>query len=842
MEGARFRSLADEHRRRLAAGGFEESARYWKAEFEGAPTVTGIPTEYPRPVNVVFRSDRLSFSVSASLAAGLASLARAECCTANTLLLSALAILLYRHSSQTDLVLGVPCAGRDRVESARVQGLFMSLTPVRFQLTGDMSFRRVASETQARITNALTHSGFPFARIVQELRIGREVNRQPFVQILYAPQTADNGVLALGTAAAERIPVDCGSTHYDLTLCAWPEGASFAFELVYASDLFSAAAMEDFRDRFLQLLSSCVAAPGTPIAELDILPPVERERLLLEWSGRNELDSRANQPLRSFLEVFAQVVAAGRNSEAIRYGEQCVTYGELDVWSNRIAHALVARGAKRESLVAISCERSPAAMAAVLGVWKAGAAYVPLDPFYPPDRLAWMLRDSGARLLLTTPQARTSVEGQAERILLDDSILQYPAGLDTAFPDLGSLAYVIYTSGSTGTPKGVMVEHRGVAALTGAILDRSPLPRDARVLQYTSLSFDVCVGEIVAAFAQGATLVIPVQPHMLAGTELLDLLETERISQALLPMPVLAQLEPRSLPCLIRLISGGERCPAALVGRWSSGRCFINAYGPTEATVGASAHQCQPGEGDPPIGRPLPGWTLYVLDETGRIVPPLAPGELYIGGNGLARGYFGRPDLTRERFVEGLSGLPERLYRTGDLVRWQRDGALEFIGRRDRQHKVRGFRIELDEIEAVLLTHPDVRSAAAIVDGEGPRARVMAYVVAEPDRVPEIMAQLRSSLPPHMVPSEIVALDALPLTPNGKLDRNALTEVAARPVASTLPSEGARAMSAIWRQVLQRDVPGTVNFFDVGGTSLALVEIQAAIEASNGVQIGRAHV
>jgi amino acid adenylation domain-containing protein len=832
-----FVDLALTQHRRLERGELADAESYWTRELADAPSTSTIPPENEPRAAGDSPAGLVPFEISESLSARLGVVAGDSETTVNTAMLAALAILLHRYNGQTDQVIGVPYAGRDAAGSADVQGLFMNLLPLRIRLNECGSVRRLLGRMHRRNRESFAHSELPFTRIVQAAGASRIPGRQPLAQVLFAPQTEGLGQFRIAGAEASPLRVDTGRTIYDLVVSVWPAGGGFEAEIFYNARSFSRSAIEEFRNQFLRTLESIADSPERNVFELEIFPVEQRRRLLREWSGREEADRRAHVEPAHFLDIFAKVVEAGPEREAIAYGAESMTYGELDRWSNRIAYALAGRGAGRDTLVAICCERSPAAIAAVLGVWKAGAAYAPLDPIYPPERLSWMMSDCKAPFLITSPRCNGIIPNAPETLVVDGSIDAWPSGSIPATRDPGALAYVIYTSGSTGVPKGVMIEQRGVAALCAAILEIGRLPEGARILQYTSLSFDVCVGDILSAFVQGAAMVIPAQMHMLAGSELLDVLQKERITQTLMPMSVLEQLDARPLPHLRRLVSGGERCPAALVERWAAGRAFVNSYGPTETSVGATAHICRLGEGAPPIGIPFPGWTVYVLDGHGQPVPPLASGELYIGGNGLARGYLGRPELTAERFCDGMPAIPERLYRTGDIVRWRRDGLLEFVGRTDRQAKVRGFRVELGEIEAALLRDTRVRAAAAIVDGEGASARVLAYVVpasAEFHAETELLSRLRSALPSQSVPSAIFQMDELPLTQNGKLDESALP----RPEPMRSESRVGKGPAAeIWREILDKDANRGVNFFDAGGTSLDLVRMQTAIETRLGMRV-----
>jgi amino acid adenylation domain-containing protein len=499
-----------------------------------------------------------------------------------------------------------------------------------------------------------------------------------------------------------------------------------------------------------------------------------------------------------------------------------LSYVELNAAANRVAHALTARGVGPERIVALALPRSPEMVLAVLGVLKSGAAYLPVDPDYPAERIAFMLDDARPALTVTTAE----VAGRLGRpaVLLDE-LGRHPATADPAVPlTLAHPAYVIYTSGSTGTPKGVVVTHRGIGSLAATEIDRFAVAPDSRVLQFSSPSFDAAVLELTMALLAGAALVVPPRGR-LVGDALLDVLAGERITHALIPPAALATLPAAPLPDLRTLVVGGDACPPSLVARWAPGRRMVNAYGPTETTVAATISDPLTGDGPPPIGRPVDGTGVYVLDDDLRPVPDGVPGELYLGGLGLARGYLGRPGLTAERFVANPFGAPgSRMYRTGDLVRRDRAGHLTFLGRVDNQVKIRGYRVELGEVESVLAAHPGVgQVAAAVRDGQLVAAVVPAAgaaACAAPGQA-GLRGYLRRTLPEHLVPAEILILDALPLTPSGKLDRDALPAPTPRTDGRRPGSRQERFFCTAFAEVL--GVPNVAvddDFFDLGGDSI----------------------
>ncbi len=859
----------------------KDSEAYFTSQLADAPATSEILGDFPRPTTASLRGRLHPFTLPVATRAALAQLAQREGVSPNILLFTALFALLHRYTGQKDLVIGLPYAGRDLPGSEAVQGPLLSLLPVRVQLTPGISFRSLVRLVRAQAHAAYCHSVLPFSQVRSLLKLQHETTRHPLFQVSYAPQPGKRGHLVLADLQVAPLFVDPGKSQYDLTLYAWPAQDDLPLELEYASDLYSDATIRQLVTHFQRLLDAGLQQADVPLAQLPMLTGEERQTLLGQWSGTNARPA-AQDEAESVLSRFRHHVRTQPDAAAVRYGEESISYRQLDSWSDRIAWALHEQQLPRDTRVALSCPRSPDAIAGILGAWKAGVAYVPLDPAYPEARLLWMLEDSGAALVLTTHEAGGLRTPNHRHLYIDaqrprpdgprtstaDAAPADPAsaGVTTAAsvpaasalpdPSPETLAYIIYTSGSTGLPKGVLIEHRSIAALSTVIPRVFPLAAGERLLQFASLSFDWSVADLLIALTQGGTLVLPTARFGLAGRELVDLLARERIALVLLPPSVLSQLPDHPLPDLRLLLAGGERCPASIVKRWSQGRIFRNAYGPTETTIVATVHDCHPDEHDPAIGRPLPGAVVYVLDADGQQVPPLVPGELYIGGLGLARGYHARPDLSAARFPENMTDVAGRLYRTGDIVRFRHDGSLEFLGRKDDQRKLRGFRIELGEVEAALRAAPGVQTAVAWIDGEGASARLLGYVVRssaasdspapapippESEFLAELRVRLRSQLPPQLVPSDLIVLDALPLTPNGKLNPAALPRVAASQTTATAGlNEWEALVAEVWQSVLGRSVSRTANFFDVGGSSLRLIEVQALLETRLGTRVALA--
>ncbi|MEU2172570.1 amino acid adenylation domain-containing protein, partial [Micromonospora chersina] len=624
-----------------------------------------------------------------------------------------------------------------------------------------------------------------------------------------------------------------------------PTGITLTLE--YATDLFDHHTAEALNQRLIQLLDQLTTNPDLPINRTDALTPTERGFVTGRWN-----DTDRDVPALPLPGLFAAQVARTPHATAITYGDQSLTYTELDARSNQLARHLITLGAAPERLVAVALPRSIDMITAVLAVLKTGAAYLPIDPTYPTDRITYMLTDATPVTTITNHHTATNLPHHDHQVLLDDP--NVTAAIDRlddgAVHDRDRLAplrlahpaYTIYTSGSTGRPKGVVVSHEGLGNLGAFLADTLGVGPGSRMAQLISLSFDMCLCEIVTALTAGATLVLP-EPGPLAGEVLADVLRELRVTHAVISPSALAGARPEQLPELECLVVGGEACPPELAAAWAKNRRMFNAYGPTEATVCTTISGPLSGQDTPLIGGPNWNVRAYVLDDRLDVMPPGVAGELYLAGTGLARGYLGRAGLTSQRFVACPFGSGERMYRTGDLARWRPNGELEYLGRVDDQVKIRGFRIELGEIEAVLAAQPGVDRAVVIVreDRPGDR-RLVGYIIPEPGRdlnPADIRAACGQALPGYMVPAAIVTIDALPLSVNGKLDRRALPapEYASAPAREpSTPAE--TVLCAAFADILGVDtVSIDDSFFDLGGHSLLVTQLISRVRSALGVDL-----
>ncbi|QKW05281.1 amino acid adenylation domain-containing protein [Streptomyces sp. NA04227] len=837
----------------LDAESLREDLAYWRGHLAGAPSVLALRSDRPRPAVQGFNGGSVPFELPASLHGELTALAASHGATAYMALLAAFNVVLHRYSGQSDVVVGVPTAGRGRADVEPLIGFFVNTLPVRTDLSGEPDFLGVLARVREGCLGLYAHENVPFEKIVEDLGTERDLSRPPVFQVALSYQSDPLPTLALAGVEFQRLDLRADGARFDLELQFFERDGAVTGWFEYDRDLFDESTMARMARHLRRVIELAVAAPGTPVGALDLLDEAERHEVLAagtaeerEWPGAGLIH-----------QCFEARAASGPDAEALRFEGESLTYGELNARANQLAHKLRGMGVGPDVLVGVCLERSVELVVGLLAVLKAGGAYVPLDPGYPTARLTYMLDDAKVPVLLTQRHVLQALPPVGATTLCVEELRAELAGEPATDPgvelDGDNLAYVIYTSGSTGAPKGVMNVHTAIRNRLLWMQDAYGLQPGERVLQKTPFSFDVSVWEFFWPLMCGATLVVARPEGHKDGRYLLDVIRQEAISTLhFVPSMLQVFLEQdgvESCTGLRRVICSGEALPRALQERFfeRSTAELHNLYGPTEAAVDVSFWECRR-DGDPrpvPIGRPVTGTRLYVLDASGRPTPVGVPGELHIGGCQLARGYLGREELTAERFVADpfAPGPNARMYRTGDLACFREDGAIEYLGRLDHQVKLRGFRIELGEIESALRDRDGVREAVVLAREIGGDTRLVAYLTG--DAVPsaaELGARLKEHLPEFMVPSAFVTLPSLPLTPNGKTDRAALPDpepVAAVRAVYAAPEEGLEhSLAALWREVLGVERVGRDdNFFELGGNSLLMARLQARLTAAHQLDV-----
>ncbi|WUL16650.1 non-ribosomal peptide synthase/polyketide synthase [Amycolatopsis sp. NBC_00355] len=786
----------------------EADVEFWRTQLAGVPQVVQLPADRPRPAVRDPRGARYEFSVPAELATRLGELGAEARASLFMTLLAGFQVLVSRHTGLREFAIGSPVAGRDHPDTERLIGQFVNTLALRADLTGSPGFTELVERVRETALNSFSHQEVPFDRVVAELRPERDPSRNPLVQLMFALQTVSEGGWELGDLDCEPLGIETGAAKFDLAMVLreQPTGAVDGV-LEYPVALFDEETVAAFAERYVRLLTGFAADPRRPVDRIAMLDAAEV----------TPLDGTA--PGGTFAGLVEAQVRRDPDAPAVLAGPDSLTYGELDKAANRVARVLRARGAAPETVVALLLPRSADLVVAQLAVVKTGAAFLPVDPSYPEERIRYMLDDADPVLTLRELPEST----------MDDSPLDVGVEPENA-------AYVIYTSGSTGRPKGVVVSHAGLGTLVANTVDAYQVGPGDRVLQYVSPSFDASVLELCASLMTGAALVVT-PPGPLLGDQLRDVLAEGRVTHALIPPAALATVEDPDLPDFRTVVVGGDVCPPELVAKWAPGRRMLNMYGPTEATVVSTVSEpLVPGQ-QVTIGGALKHTQAYVLDDRLQPVPPGVAGELYVAGPGLARGYFGRPGLTASRFVANPAG--GRMYRTGDLVRRTRAGNLEFLGRTDDQVKIRGFRIELGEVESALRAHPALTAAVVLAkpDPAGQK-RLVAYVVGDITAA-DLRTDLVQRLPEHLVPSAFVVLDVMPVNASGKLDRAALPEPAEETADYVAPSSPEEQLIAdIWAEVLGVPRVGLGDdFFALGGHSVLAAKVRMRLQAAFGVDL-----
>ncbi|KYC42718.1 non-ribosomal peptide synthetase [Scytonema hofmannii PCC 7110] len=820
----------------------ENQIDYWKHQLKDATSLLELPTDYPRSAHQSYRGKRYLYSLTPELSDAIKTFSQQQGASLFMTLLAALSILLSRYSRQNDLCIGSPIANRTHSQTELLIGFFVNTLVLRNQIKPEQSFIEFLQQTRQTCLDAYAHQDIPFELLVEKLQPERSMSYNPLFQVMLALENNESPDLSLPGLEIQWLDVTCPFAKFDLTLLVTECDRQLNCSWEYATDLFEKSTIQRMAEQFEVLLQGIIDRPNQPIKTLPLMTVAEL--LQLQQWNQTQTDYPLNQTL---VDLFEYRVEKNPHHLALVFESQSLTYQQLNQKANQLAHYLIQNyQIQPDTFIGICVERSLEMIIGVLGILKAGAAYVPIEPNYPKERIEFMLEDSGTSVLLTQSflldhLPLTELENPLKIVCLDREtfaeLTDNPSPQSTPL----DLAYAIYTSGSTGRPKGVKIEHRGLVNMTLAVDQVLQIQPQSRLLQFASFSFDASIWEIATALVAGACLYLAKKETLLSTQDLVHFLGDRKISHVTLPPSVLSLLPQATLPDWQIVVTAGEACSTELVTRWAKGRRFFNGYGPTESTVCASIALCEPNGKKPPIGKPLPNTRIYILDAHNQPLPPGIPGELCIAGVGLARGYLNRPETTAEKFIcVELFGNTERIYKTGDLARWRTDGNLEYLGRMDDQIKLRGFRIELGEIESILLQYPSVKEAIVTLH-KTESNHLIAYVTGITTNLStQLKNYLKSRLPDYMVPAQIVILDKLPLTPNGKIDRKTLPapNIGVEGLFEAPRNEVEKQLAQVWSAVLERQEIGIHDrFFDLGGHSLLAMKLLNDIQLVFGQQL-----
>jgi amino acid adenylation domain-containing protein len=861
-----YGDYSDWQRKSLTEIEIQRQLSFWNLQLDEVPAILSLPLDRSRATAQTFSGASETTVLGPQLTGALRSLSRRQSTSLFMTLLAAFDVLLWRYTGEKRFVVGVPFTERKCAELENLVGYFVSSLLIRVDFSGRPTFRELLDQVRATALSAYAHPDIPFEKLVEKLHSGRSLSAHPMFQVMFALRGNFTQPIALSGLTFTPVKVETETSKFDLTLTITERTDDLVATFKYNSDLFDAATIQRMAIHFVTLLEAIVRDPTQPVDLLPVLTDNEREQLLVTWNDSARIYSNSG----CVHELFETQAERAPDDVAIWFDGESISYGDLNRRANQLAHYLRNLGVGADDFVAIFLNRSVELIVALLGTLKAGAAYVPLDPKCPADRLAFLLDDFAPLAILTEESLNERLPIRAARVICLDSQLDAISQESTGNPVIhltpNHLAYMIYTSGSTGEPKGVEITHGGLSnyvQYAGAILG---LHRDDRILQFAPIIFDTAAEEIFPCLARGAKLVLRTDSMLDSMSMFIQKCHEWQITIVDLPTAFWHELtdtissEKLAIPQQLRLVFvGGE---TALSGRFTQWRNaaggqirFLNGYGPTETTVVATIweasdfNQRLQSRSNVPLGRPIANTKIFILDPFLQPVPVGAIGELHIGGVGLARGYHNRPELTAQKFIPNpFSNDPNsRLYKTGDLARYLPDGNIEFIGRNDNQVKIRGYRIELGEIESLLCQHPDVRQAVVLAQEVDPQdLRLVSYIVTSQKShatIDDLKTFLKRQLPDYMVPTALVFLDSLPLTSNGKVDRKALPPPDRTPSDSETVFVAPRdeienQLAKIWESVLGiQSISVTDNYFDLGGHSLLAIKLFAEIEKATGEKL-----
>ncbi|ADL53611.1 non-ribosomal peptide synthetase [Clostridium cellulovorans] len=801
---------------------------YWMNILKDDIPVLNMPLDYIRPSVQSFEGDVLSFSIDKELSARIKNLSNKTSSTNFMTLLAAYNILLHRYTSQEDIIIGTPVSGRHHAGIENVVGMFVNTLPMRNKPMGEKTFRAFLDEVRINVLEAFEAQDYQFEDILNKIGVARDLSRNPIFDTVFAMQNAfDEKQLETKDMLINPFELDNKISKFDLTLSAQEDGEIINFKLEYCTSLYKRNTIERISRHFINILDEVSKNPEVLISDIDIMSADEKNQVIYEF---NDMKSDYLED-KTIQELFEMQVQLHSNKVAVSYENETITYGELNQKAEQLAKGLREKGIKAETIVALMVERSISMVVGMLGIMKAGGVYLPIDPKYPEERIKFILEDSGCNYILCDKQSISSIDFDGTLIDIDDSSaydqVDEPLEIISKSTDV---AYIIFTSGSTGKPKGAMIEHKGVASLREYFIKYIGLNDEDNILQFASSSFDASLLEMFMALLTGATLVIAPEYIISDYRKFEEFLNDNNVTAGILPPNYLLYLEPERVKTLRILMTGGSAISPSLMEKWKNELQYINAYGPTEATICSTMWKCQDnpeGFTSVPIGKPIYNADIYILGEQNRIQPIGVPGELCVSGVALARGYLNRAELTQEKFVENPFNKSERMYRTGDYARWLPDGNIEFVGRIDNQVKIRGYRIEIGEIEKTLLENNKIKDATAIVidDSNGDKHICAYYVAEEKITVSELREFLSKYIPSYMIPSYFIGLDSMPINQSGKIDKKLLPkpdEISCDESQLVLPeNDTEEKLLELWKEVLDASrLSTTDNFFEVGGHSL----------------------
>ncbi|MEM7129202.1 MAG: amino acid adenylation domain-containing protein [Chloroflexota bacterium] len=864
----------------------QQQLEYWKKQLAGAPPLLELPIDRPRPAIQTFCGSTEVFHVNTTLMQRLQALSEQSGATMYMTILTAFVLLLARYSGQEDVVIGTPIANRNRRETEPLIGFFVNTLVLRGDLSGNPTFYELLSRVQQVSLEAYSHQDVPFEQVVDALQPERTLSHPPLFQVMFDLQNTPTET----TEETELTPIPLGmelkevKAQFELTLSMNESAQGMKGILEYNTDLFDKSTIQRMVKHFQALLTAIATHPDQSVWTLPLITEGEQQKILVKWNETQrdyEQESCIHQLFEAQVEqtpdALAVVFAESEGTNSLEdKSSSLLTYRELNERANQLARYLQTLGVGPNVLVGLCVERSVEMVVGLLGILKAGGAYLPLDPSYPQARLDTMMEDAQTPVLLTQSKLVDQIVKPQSAVKNGAAFVSAVVCLDTDWETIGQgskgnpashataddLAYVIYTSGSTGQPKGVQLAHQGLCNLIQAQISNFEVGPKSRIPQLASLSFDGALFEMMLTLCAGARLCLGEKEMLLPGPQLKQFLQEQSITHLWLPPSALAVLTPGDLPALTVVVAVGEACPPDLVSRWGQEHRLFNGYGPTEATIATTMAECTDVSRKPSIGGPLANMQVYILDRHLQPTPIGVPGELHIGGVGLAKGYLNRPDMTEEKFIlNPYSHQPgSRLYKTGDLARYLPDGTIDFMGRIDNQVKVRGYRIELGEVEAILTQHPAIQEAVVIVREDNPSdKRLTAYVTpatglaetgtletgtletgtleaGQPIDASALRHFVQERLPDYMVPTALVPLKEMPLTPNGKIDRNGLpapqgVERHAKSTYISPRTQTERRIASIWQEALQIEKVGTNdNFFELGGHSLLMVQVHTQLQ------------